>query len=526
MASAEDQAVTPRQPETDGLRVVVLAPHGRDAALIGSLLERERIDHTMTSSVGELVRLIGEDYRAGVILLTEEAIGEVEVDEFSRFLRAEPKWSDLPILLLARPNSNAEWLRASLNRRSGHVLRRPLQPIALLAAIRTSVEMRRRQYEVRDLLGHLRRRTRQLRRLTMQLTDAEERERRRLAVYVHDDLQQTLAGVMFHLEVTERRVDDPEKLHLALERVRELVGDAIEGTRSLAHELSPAALRRNGLVAALKWLAGHVEQLHGLRVNFSNSGDGDLPDEATSVFLFRAAQELLLNVAKHAGTDSAEVQLRQESGALELSVVDQGAGFASEHLENEETPTSFGLFSLHERAELLGGTMLVESVRGEGTSVSLRVPFEHANRADVPVTEAPQREAGAEPVADTGGAGEETIRVLLVDDHVVMRSGLRLVLGGHSKIEILGECNNGRQAVEAADRVHPDLILMDVAMPEMDGIEATREIRRVHPEIRIIGLSMFDDPETHDKMIAAGAERYLSKAGPSEDLLAAILSPV
>jgi two-component system, NarL family, nitrate/nitrite response regulator NarL len=108
---------------------------------------------------------------------------------------------------------------------------------------------------------------------------------------------------------------------------------------------------------------------------------------------------------------------------------------------------------------------------------------------------------------------------------VVMRGGLRLLLTEHAQIEIIDEYSDGLQAVEAADAVRPDLILMDVAMPVMDGIEATREIKRRHPEIRVIGLSMFDDLETSEKMLEAGAECYISKAGPSTDLIAAILGP-
>ena len=525
MASADDQSGARGQSETGDLRVVLLAPHGRDAALIGSLLEQERIVHIVVGSVGDLLRSTGDDYRAGLIVLTEESADASEIDELSRFLGAEPNWSDLPILLLARPDSDAERLRSKLNRRNGHVLRRPLQPSTLLAAVEAAIEIRRRQYEVRDLLHSLRRRARQLRRLTLRLSDAEERERRRLAVYVHDDLQQTLAGVMFHLDITERRLEDPEKLRSALGRVRRLVRDAIGGTRSLAHELSPAALRRNGLVAALRWLAGHVEKLHGVRVNVDKITEVDLPDESTSVFLFRAAQELLLNVAKHARTDSAEIGLRRESDDLELSVVDRGAGFRTDYLEDDDGPSSFGLFSIYERAELLGGTMRVESAPGEGTAISVRVPFEYSSDRALPATEAPEHGLPGETAEDRVPADGEPVRVLLVDDHVVVRTGLRLVLEEQSRIEILGECDNGREAVEAADRARPDLILMDVAMPGMDGIEATREIRRFHPEIRIIGLSMFDDPETHDKMIAAGAERYLSKAGPSDTLVSAILSP-
>ena len=242
----------------DELRVLLLAPFGRDASLIRDHLAREEILCCPTSLVTELIDAVGSRYRAGVIVIAEEAVSVAAAEELSRHLARESAWSDLPVLLLARPGSSASRLRTALGRRSAHVLGRPLHPTTLTAAIRSAIEIRRRQYEVRDLLqdarslsDQLTRRADQLRRLSLQLSDAEEKERRRLAVYVHDDLQQVLAGVMFHLDVTARRPDDPEEVRAALVRIRGLVADAIEGSRTLAHQLSPVPLYTLSLHDAL-----------------------------------------------------------------------------------------------------------------------------------------------------------------------------------------------------------------------------------------------------------------------------------
>ena len=516
----------------DELRVVLLAPFGRDASLIQEHLTREEIVCCPGNSVTELIEAVGDTYRVGVIVIAEEAVSVAAAEELSRHLAGESAWSDLPVLLLARPGSSASRLRAALGRRSAHVLGRPLHPMTLTAAIRSAIEIRRRQYEVRDLLedaqslsDQLTRRADQLRRLSLQLSDAEEKERRRLAVYVHDDLQQVLAGVMFHLDVTARRLDDPEEVRAALVRVRGLVADAIEGSRTLAHQLSPVPLRRNGLVAALKWLAEHVRRLHGLDVRIQDSGCELPAGHSIAIFLFRAAQELLLNVAKHSQTSTAEVSVTRDETTVRLTVADQGVGFDSGRCEEAASSESFGLYSIRERAELLGGMMNVDSAPGCGTTVTLRMPDRQ------PIgryrDSLPEQAASVDGDAAPGysGNGQGRIRVVLVDDHVVMRGGLRLLLTEHAQIEIIDEYSDGLQAVEAADAVRPDLILMDVAMPVMDGIEATREIKRRHPEIRVIGLSMFDDLETSEKMLEAGAECYISKAGPSTDLIAAILGP-
>ena len=533
-ARNEEPMEMPGSASDHELRVLLLAPTGRDTALICDLLTKESISCTAVMTLDALLETMGTTYPVGVALIAEEAIGPADAAKLAAGFDAEPAWSDLPVLLLARPQAASSTLQGVLNRRSTHVLHRPLKPATLLSAIRSAIEIRRRQYEVRDLLEdarnlneQLQRRTTQLRRLSLQIGDAEEQERRRLAVYVHDDLQQILAGIKFHLDVTRLQVDDPQELDAGLERIGTLVRDAIAGTRALAHELSPAALHRNGLPAALNWLAEHVHTLHGLRVEVSNlAGEPNL-DGSVAIFLFRAAQELLLNVSKHALTDYAEIRLQREGAGIRLEVADRGRGFDATEFDDVDAPPSFGLFSIRERAELLGGTTRIDSVAGEGTTVTLFMPSEEPMQ-DAETPEAPEEtglaDAAHSVVADDLRTGDSRIRVVLVDDHVVVRSGLRLALTQEPRIEVIDECDDGFQAVQAAERMPPDIIVMDVEMPGMDGIEATRRIKRRHPGIRIIGLSMFDDPETSQKMRDAGADSYLPKAGPSEELIAEILA--
>jgi DNA-binding NarL/FixJ family response regulator len=114
------------------------------------------------------------------------------------------------------------------------------------------------------------------------------------------------------------------------------------------------------------------------------------------------------------------------------------------------------------------------------------------------------------------------IRVLLADDHAVMREGLARLLGEHRDIEIVGQATHGLEAVQLTSKLQPDVILMDVSMPHMNGIEATRAIHQEFAQIRIIGLSMFEEPEQAQAMREAGAMVYLTKSGPSAELLKAI----
>jgi DNA-binding NarL/FixJ family response regulator len=121
-----------------------------------------------------------------------------------------------------------------------------------------------------------------------------------------------------------------------------------------------------------------------------------------------------------------------------------------------------------------------------------------------------------------GGCGAIKIKVLLVDDHAAMRRGLSTLLDLNDDIEIVGEASNGEEAVETARRLNPDVILMDIRMPKLNGIEATRIIHAEFPEIRIIGLSTYDGSDYVGAMKEAGAAGFCSKSDTSAVLLAAI----
>lgn len=113
---------------------------------------------------------------------------------------------------------------------------------------------------------------------------------------------------------------------------------------------------------------------------------------------------------------------------------------------------------------------------------------------------------------------------MLADDHPVLRQGLAGLLRDHSEIDVVGEAADGRQAVEVALRTHPDVILMDITMPLLNGIEATRRILDAIPSVRVIGLSMHAEADMATAMRKAGAVAYLSKDTATESLLATILA--
>ena len=116
----------------------------------------------------------------------------------------------------------------------------------------------------------------------------------------------------------------------------------------------------------------------------------------------------------------------------------------------------------------------------------------------------------------------QTIKVMLVDDHNVVRSGLATFLKAYDDLQLVGEAKNGREAVHLCREKRPDVILMDLMMPEMDGIAATRAILAGCPEIKIIAMTSFEEEELVQGVLAAGAISYLLKNVTSDELAAAI----
>ncbi len=115
-----------------------------------------------------------------------------------------------------------------------------------------------------------------------------------------------------------------------------------------------------------------------------------------------------------------------------------------------------------------------------------------------------------------------TVRVVIADDHPVVRAGLRGMLEPESDIEVVGEATNGREAVSLVGRLEPEVVLMDLQMPELDGVAATKQIRDRHPETNVLVLTTFDTDADITRAISAGATGYLLKDAPRQDLFQAI----
>jgi len=378
-------------------------------------------------------------------------------------------------------------------------------------------------------------RTAQLRALAAQLTQSEERERRRIAQILHDDLQQLLVAARLRLEAIHGQ-KNPARMEEDLQRVQQLINESNELARSLSHEISPAVLHEYGLVAGLQWLGRWMHEKHGFTVRVEAEAVADALAQDVQVLLFQSVRELLFNAVKHSGVKRASVRLRRIAGGwLEIQVSDKGKGFnPTQDATTGAGSTGFGLFSIRERLAYLGGHMEMESMPGQGCRIRLRLPppesveVKPAAGMEAPLAERQRADQPSATVPGAGKAQEDTprpptkIRVLLADDHRTMRDGLAAFLEQQPGIEVAGMASDGQEAVDLAAKLQPQVVIMDVGMPRLDGIEATRRIRSAWPHVQVIGLTMHADDSFHEAMRTAGAMDCLVKSGPTEDLLDAI----
>jgi signal transduction histidine kinase len=376
-----------------------------------------------------------------------------------------------------------------------------------------------------------------LRALATELNLAEQRERKRLAAELHDHLQQMLVLGKLKLGQGMRLPQGADRIVEIMKQTDDVLGEALQYTRTLVAELSPPVLHEHGLAAGLLWLGNEMKR-HDLNVTVQVPGTEMPLPEDQAVLLFQSVRELLINASKHANSHEAHVVLERQNGNLRIEVKDSGVGFdvakvAVPSTDNPQNALSskFGLFSIRERMKALGGTFEIRSSPGGGTMATVSLPIDAAALTehrglpgDAAVLERTGRDkrASAPSTSQRGPFSlqhrQTKVRVLLVDDHAMVREGLRSVLESYDDVEVVGEASNGAEALALVERLRPMLVVMDINMPVMSGIEATVHISRAYPEVLVIGLSVNATGNNVEAMLKAGAVLLLTKEAAVNEL--------
>jgi signal transduction histidine kinase len=244
-------------------------------------------------------------------------------------------------------------------------------------AVGQAVESYNREVQ-QKLKDQVKRQRAELRQLALDLTDAEHQERQRIAVTLHDDLQQILFAMKLHLHNASKKTSIAPT---ELESVVDLAEQAIHSARDLASDLYPVVLEEKGLASAVDSLAQTFQQRYGLVVTVeSQVSDETLPVSVSlQRLIFRSIRELLFNVVKHARTDQAWVRIRCDTeSTVRIEVEDRGVGSTMTSPPDAHGSKSLGLASVGHRVEQVGGTMDIRSEPGHGTRIVLTVPAELA----------------------------------------------------------------------------------------------------------------------------------------------------
>ncbi len=342
------------------------------------------------------------------------------------------------------------------------------------------------------------------------LTQAREAgagdERQRMAREIHDTLAQGLTGIVTQLEAAQQTVREDER-ERRIDNAKRLARDSLAEARRSVQALRPQVLEDSRLPEALAEEVARWSATSGVAGEMETTGQARLLHPEVEVTLLRVAQEALANVAKHAGAARAGVTLSYMEDVVSLDVRDDGAGFAvapveegraNGHLaDGTSAAGGFGLISMRQRVTRLAGPA--------GNRIGTRGGH---GRVGQPARHTPGR-VRMSPV----------IRLLIADDHPVVRDGLRGIFEASGEFEVAGEAANGREAVDRAAALRPDVVLMDLRMPVLDGVSAIKLLAEKGVAARVLVLTTFDTDTDVVPAIEAGATGYLLKDSPPDELL-------
>ncbi len=345
---------------------------------------------------------------------------------------------------------------------------------------------------------------RQLKQLADTLFRVEAEERKKFADLLHEDLQQILVACMMRLSM-------PRDSGKTRYDVNKLLVQAIEASRTLGAELRPPVLFEKGLVAGVRWFIERNVKRLGLTIDVRINRYEEIEDQNINVMLYQCVRELVFNIIKHAHVSKATLIFATVKGESSIQVNDLGRGFIAfdNRGRKDGEAGSSGFFNIGERLCAIGGKYNIESKPGRGTNVTLTFPGQEKksflSSDGSTAKNIPSRKA--------------KIKILVVDDHKFVREGIVNVLSAENDISVVGQAANGLEAVAKTSELKPDVIVMDLNMPVLNGYETTRMLRKKKIKVKIIIISVNSDAETKKTVLGAGANAFFSKSSDIAELL-------
>ncbi|PFD99121.1 histidine kinase [Bacillus cereus] len=313
-------------------------------------------------------------------------------------------------------------------------------------------------------------------------------ERDRLSKDLHDTMGHSYTSIIMGMETlrTELKTKEGEQ---QLDSLVQLARNSMEEVRLYLHQLD-LSQESLPLAVTLQQLTEEFKKHAKVNVRTRIIGEEYMASKQSKMALYRSLQESLTNAVRHGHSTEIIVSLHFEPQQIRLDVQDNGCGV-------EEWKDGFGLTAMKERVSQSQGRVIVYSKKGEGTLISCVLPKQVQ-------------------------LSNEQIRLCIVDDHSFIRESLHTILDGQEDLQVVGMAEDGERALELCERLKPDVVLMDLEMPNLDGIHATKMIKEKWPDIRVLILSTFQNTERVKEIIRNGADGYLLKSIDSRELAESI----
>ena len=448
-------------------------------------------------------------------------------EAFKGFLPQEPEWNARPVQEVSYTkdgHTQVLELRTSpvfdaKNKPRGRIV--VLHDITVRKEAEAVLRRGREELErrVEERTKDLRDATRQVQESRHRLVSAQEDVRKDVAQQLHGPVQNRLLVVQYQLNdaIEALKAGKPGALELVQKSVALLDEIVTRDLRAAMQRLHPSLIRIN-LLVALQELAKRFENTFHVEVRAIETTRRSqelwrtgLPEQLR-LAIYRVTEEALTNVLKHSGATTASVVLdHPRDGEVTVTISDDGRGFDTAAMK-----PGFGTLSMRDYCGAEGGSLTMEGHPGRGATVVARFPQPPDPKAVARLAEKMPRpgelESGGEArkrSANGPATGQTTL--LLVDDQPDFCAYLLEMLKPHRDLRVVGVGHNGEEAVRLAKEHQPDAVLMDVEMPRMDGVRATREIQAALGETKVILMSARHEEEFLQEAKAAGARDFIPK---------------